>query len=152
MSEKKASPFHLTLEERREIERLNKEGKSLQEIANTLCRGKTTIRQEYRRCERKKYNAEVAHEHFTSSWRKRSLKLCKTFSPEDEEKIYKFIDEERSRADIRKTLNCSFFRIENWFAKNMPDYKGAKVSSMSRRLDTVEQQIEILFDLIKPKT
>jgi IS30 family transposase len=49
----------LAFEIRQEIEKLTKEGKSLEEISVIANVGKTTVRQEYARCGGKKYYTSV---------------------------------------------------------------------------------------------
>lgn len=142
---------HISFEERQIIETLKNQGKSLQYIANALGRGKTSIKQEYGRCPKGKYNAEEAQKFYEDVWKNRSRKLLKKFSSEDESKIRMMMNHGATRSFIRRALGCSFCRVENWFLENEPDYQGGSVLSLDRRLSNIEQQIEILFELIGEK-
>lgn len=142
---------HICFEERQEIERLHNEGKSLQFIANFLARGKTSIRAEFRRCKRGQYSAKDAQKFYEETWHKRGWKLTKKFSDQEETIIRKMMDEGATRSQIRRALGASFCRIENWFLENARDYRGGVVRNLEERLSNIEQQIDILFDLIKEK-
>ncbi len=140
---------HLTIEIRREIERLKKEGKSHQEIASALGIGKTTVRAEMKRCSGAVYSAEEAHATYKKAWEQRREKFKKIFSEEEIKEIRKMMENGSTRSHIRRTLRMSHYRIEKWFLQEAPHYKGGMMNNLEARLSNIEQQIEILFDLLK---
>lgn len=142
---------YLTLQERMQIESMEKEGFSLQEIANKLSRGRTTIRLEFKRCAKLKYSALEAQKDFEQVWAQRASRLTRRFSDKDLKLIEEGMSLQKTRNTIRKELKCSFFRMEKWFEENAPTYRGGEVRSLDRRISNIEQQLEIVIDILKTK-
>lgn len=142
---------HLCLEEREKIEQLKEQKKSLIEIANELGRGKTTIRQELKRCEKCKYKALEAHRQYEESWEERRKKFIRQVKDEELLIIQKMMQQGKTRSAIRYALKWSFTKLESWFRSNNPEYRGGDMSSMNIRISNIEQQLDIIIDLMKNK-
>lgn len=141
--------FRITLEDRLHIEKLIKEKKSYNDICALIGIGRTTLRQEIKRCPRGKYNGNEAHQQHLNIWIERKKRMTKKFTDADENLIKKRMEQGSTRSSIRKELGASFNALEKWFTQNAPDYKSNTISCLEERLLAIEQHIEILFDLFQ---
>ena len=148
---KQKKSFFITLEDRTHIEKLVKEKKSCAKIAALTGIARSTLRAELKRCPKGQYNANQAHKHHLDIWIARRERMLKSFSDQELNFIKLRIEQGAPKTTIRKELGCSFFRLEKFFAENYPDHKGGALYNMDLRLSNIEQQLEILFDLVKDK-
>jgi IS30 family transposase len=142
---------HFTLEERKEIEKLIKSGFRFKEISIKLNRTYSSIKGEKRRCP-DEYNAEKAHNSYLDGIRRRIEKVRRPLTDLQIKKMEKMVSQKKTISSIRLALGCSYDRVKAWINKNAEGYVGGKVSCLEDRLTNIEQQIEIIFEILKEKT
>lgn len=141
----------MQLEDRKKIQELLEEGFGYSTIARLMGRAKNTIWSEINRCPKNQYNAIEAQNDYESKVAR--LRGCgDEFLRDDQlEKIKNMTSLNLSIETMRTRLHCSRHKIEQWISKNAPGYRGGRVEGLEQRLSNIEQQIEILFDLLKEK-
>ncbi len=142
---------HLSLEERKILEKHLSEEAPWTTICAGMGRGLTTLRVEKKRCPKGKYNALEAQKHYEKTWERRRQNIKRIFTKEEEEQIRKRIREGASRSSIRKELGCSYYAIENWFKENAHGYKGGMLSSLEGRVNALEELVKTLIEIYGEK-
>jgi len=145
MRRKKIIP--VSFEQRLEIERLLNEGKSSNKIAGLVGRARNTIMYEIKRCLPNHYTAIEAQKSNHDRIQKRVAR--KPFTKEEISIINELMAANASRSKIRHAINCSYCKLSDWLDEHHPFYKGGLMNNLEARLSNIEQQIEILFDLLK---
>ena len=139
---------YYTLEERIQIETLISAGLSYPQIARELNRSTVSIATEiYKGGGRAVYNGKTSHERTLQNMRKRR----KSFSEEQIAQIEKGISLGLGVCHIRKMARCRALRISEYIKKQHPTYRASARSAEypTSRIDSLEMQIEILFEQIK---
>lgn len=142
---------YISFEERKKIEALTKEGKSKQEICNLLGRSLTALVHEYKRCPKGQYSAVEAHKEAERRHLRKVVGIENPFNEHQLDILKDLMAKGVSRSKIRFALNCSYSKLDKWLQKNDPLYKGGDFNNLEVRLSNIEQQIEILFELVKGK-
>lgn len=150
MDNSKKKCIRLTLEERHQIERLVKQGHSQNSIITLMRRSRHCISTEMKRGGGKgNYSAQLGQETASINGIRMTSKVRRVFSEKEVQQIHSLMDRNASRSVIRTSLSCSYAALDKWMAENYPHYKGGMVANLDLRLSNIEQQIEILFSLIK---
>jgi hypothetical protein len=141
-----------TLEERIQIETLISAGLSCVQIARELNRSADSIENEIQRGGgRAVYNGKALHERVLRNLSKRR----KPLSEEQIAQIEKGISLGLGCYHIRKMAGCGTRRIFQYIKKHHPTYKSFVRTSeqyLTSRIDSLEMQVEILFEQIKELT
>lgn len=144
--------LNIQFEQMKMIENLAKEGCSIQEIAVKVGIGKTSVREEFKRCGGKKYyTAEESKRVRNEVWENRRKKYIKYFDEEEEKQMHQLIKSNCTKTQIIKKMRTSHNRVENWIKENYPGHRGGRVINLQLEVDGIKQQLEIIIDLIKSK-
>jgi IS30 family transposase len=139
--------FETSFEQRLEIERLLNEGQSLNTIARLIGKAKSTVLHEIQRCSPNHYTAIEAQKNRDDRNKKRAH--FKPFTEKEISIINEFMATNASRSKIRHALKCNYCKLSDWLDEHHPSYKGGLMNNLEERLSNIEQQIEILFDILK---
>lgn len=139
-----------SLEERKTIERLLKEGLSRHSIAIMLNRSSSGLRTEVaRNGGAENYSAAAAQANSIQIKTRRLNKIKKTFSPHQLTIISEGVIEKLSVAIIASSAGCSKAAIRTHFRDNNISYLPRNSIGFERRLQAVETKVEIMMDIIK---
>lgn len=139
----------LSFEERKEIERLLKEGRATGYIAFILERSHSCIKQELRRSGgREFYDAICANNLSIERNKEKKEKLKKPFSLEQMDIINQGVAQGWSQNKIRALAGVSHWKIAKYFKDNQIKYVPKNYTSFEQRIESLEQQIEIILDEI----
>lgn len=145
----------LTFEERKEIQKLISHGLSCNKIAKLICRGKNVVVVEVRRCGGlDKYNAVEAQKlsderkvrQISSMGRRTHL-----YAEENLKKVQDLINAGNSFWMIHRELKLSYITLLMIYKKLNIKHTNAYslIENIEDKLYALEQQILILFDLVK---
>lgn len=142
----------LSLPERREIERMLKEGFSAKSICQTLKRSYTTILDEIRRAGGvDHYNAEKAHK----GARERKMgrlgvgKKPTTFSEQQIITIKDCINQGISAPRICKKMKIGHARLHRFLNERQIDVGHSTKITIIERLEALEEQMKIMLEQVK---
>lgn len=137
----------LSLEERLLIEQYAKTSLSAAAISRLLGRSKNCVNTEYRKNgSRETYNAQEAHKIAEENKKRRAEVLSQSLSPEQQEIIRNGIAEGWSLRKIERESYIPMARIKSFLARKNQQTFQEKILS---KFESLEMQIEILFDQIK---
>lgn len=151
---RKFSKIMISLEERREIEKMLKEGFKQSEIALKLSRHwKTISREVATNGGRLLYNALDAHNRKLKHLeRRQKIPIHSPLTEDQISIIEKGIKNGLSKYNIRKQAGIGAKRCIEYFKKNHPEYKSKYASglpALENRIESLEMQIEIIIEQLR---
>ena len=143
--------LRLSLEERQSIEKGLKLKLSTGTIASTLGRSHSCVKQEIlRNGGRLKYNANESQERFLIRERNRRLKISKSYSIEETEKLKNLINEQNLCVkEIMEKTGMSDYRIRGFANKNKLIIRNKSFRSFDDKFQSIEMQIDLMFDVLR---
>lgn len=142
----------ITFEERKAIEKLLSENWTIGAIASSIGRSHSGIKLEIRRSGgRDSYNAQKAHECHLAIRRDAVIKNQKGLSDETVRIIKEGISRGDSLTKIRKAANVTRHMLKESIKRFGWESKKRNYVSFIERIEVIESQVEILFDVLKSK-
>lgn len=143
-------PIPFTFEERQKIEQMLKEQQSLSFICQILDRDFSVINREiWRGGGRENYSAMMATHAFAKNRQRAMQGRKRIFTPEEKALIQQMVDQNKSKRLMRAALNCNYTTIHNYIKNNFPNYKGGVAIELTERIEILEKQLKLMFELIK---
>ena len=143
---------NLNLDERLVIEKMLKEGCKTGTIAATLHRSHSCIKQEIRKMGgRSKYDGKKSQERADENNRAKIRHLHKGLTESQTRKIEEMVASGDSIGRIAKNLKITRYRVTNYIHEKKISYKKKSYAHFIERIENLEEQCEILFELIKEK-
>lgn len=144
--------FPLNLDERLVIEKMLKDGAKTGTIASTLCRSHSCIKQEIRKMGgRALYDGKKSQERAEEINRAKIRKTTKGFTEAQKTIIDQLIEAKEPIFRISQIAGVTPARVSTYISNLGIAYPKNNAISLRQRLESIEQQLEILFELIKEK-